>query len=167
MEYFDENSTIGSEQAQFRAGHSTVDHLLPLRCIIDFFLPKKKRLYCLFVDYVKAFDRVKRAFLWQRLLDARVKGRILTVIKDMYQKVKSCVKVGDNCSDYFQCYSSVRQGENLSPMLFAIYFNDLQTFMEERIEGLSSLGRESRKLGWENEDETLMLKMFILYLNQQ
>ena len=34
--------------------------------------------------------------------------------------------------------------------------------MAERIEGLSSLGRESRKLGWENEDETLMLKMFIL-----
>ena len=34
--------------------------------------------------------------------------------------------------------------------------------MAERIEGLSSLGRESRKLGWENEDETLMLKMSIL-----
>ena len=31
-----------------------------------------------------------------------------------------------------------------------------------RIEELSSLGTESRKLGWENEDETLMLKMSIL-----
>ena len=136
--------------------------MFTLHCIIDFFLSKKKHLYCLFVDYQKAFDHVKRAFLWQKLLDSGVYGCILTVIKDMYQKVKSCVKVGDNCSDYFQCYSGVRQGENLSPMLFAIYFNDLQTFMEERIEGLSSLGRESRKLGWENEDETLMLKMFIL-----
>ena len=95
VEYFDENSTIGSEQAQFRAGHSTVDHLLPLRCIIDFFLPKKKRLYCLFVDYVKAFDRVKRAFLWQKLLDFGVNGRVLPFIKDMYQKAKSCVKVGE------------------------------------------------------------------------
>ena len=34
--------------------------------------------------------------------------------------------------------------------------------MAERIEGLSSLRREFRKLDWENEDDTLMLKMFIL-----
>ena len=161
-EYCDENSTIGSEQAGFRAGHSTVDHMFTLYCIIDFFLSKKKRLYCLFVDYEQVFACVKRAFLRQKLLDSSVNGRILTVIKDMCQKAKSCVNIGDNCSDYFQCYLGVRQGENLSPVLFAIYLNDLQTFMAERIEGLSSLGRESRKLGWENENESLMLKMLIL-----
>ena len=97
VEYFDENSTIGSEQAQFRAGHSTVDHMFTLHCIIDFFLSKKKHLYCLFVDYQKAFDHVKRAFLWQKLLDSGVYGCILTVTKDMYQKAKACVTVGDNC----------------------------------------------------------------------
>ena len=34
--------------------------------------------------------------------------------------------------------------------------------MAEKIEELPSLGRESRKLGWENENESLMLKMLIL-----
>ena len=58
VEYFDENTTTGPEQAGFRAGHSTVDHVFTLHCIIDFFLAKKKRLYCLFIDYEKAFDRV-------------------------------------------------------------------------------------------------------------
>ena len=57
VEYFDENSTIGSERAGFRAGHSTVDHMFTLHCIIDFFLSKEKRLYYLFVSYEKAFDR--------------------------------------------------------------------------------------------------------------
>ena len=59
VQYCNEKSTIGSEQAGFRAGHSTVGHLFTLHCIIDFFLSKKKRLYYLFVDYEKAFDRVK------------------------------------------------------------------------------------------------------------
>ena len=162
VEYFDENTTIGPEQAGFRAGHSTVDHVFTLHCIIDFFLAKKKRLYCLFTDYEKAFDRVERAFLWQKLLDSGVDGRILTVIKDMYRKAKSCVKTGNVCSDYFYCYSGVRQGENLSPVLFAIYLNDLQEYMAERSEGLPSLRREARGLGWEREDESLMLKMFML-----
>ena len=132
VEYFDENTTIGPEQAGFRAGHSTVDHVFTLHCIIDFFSAKKKRLYCLFIDYEKAFDRVERAFLWQKLLDSGVDGRILTIIKDMYRKAKSCVKTGNVCSDYFYCYSGVRQAENLSPVLFAIYLNDLQEYMAER-----------------------------------
>ena len=53
-------------------------------------------------------------------------------------------------------------GENLSPVLFAIYLNDLQEYMAKRSEGLPSLGREARGLGWEREDESLMLKKFML-----
>ena len=34
--------------------------------------------------------------------------------------------------------------------------------MAERSEGLPSLGSEARGLGWEREDESLMLKMFML-----
>ena len=56
----------------------------------------------------------------------------------------------------------IRQGENLSPVLFAIYLNDLQEYMAERSEGLPRLGREARGLGLEREDESLMLKMFML-----
>ena len=80
----------------------------------------------------------------------------------MYRKAESCVKTGNVCSDYFYCYSGIRQGENLSPVLFAIYLNDQQENMADRSEGLPSLGREARGLGWEREDESLMLKMFML-----
>ena len=72
-----------------------MDHVFTLHCIIDFFWAKKKHLYCLFIDYEKAFDRVERAFLWQNLLDSGVDGRIMTIIKDMYRKAKSCVKTGN------------------------------------------------------------------------
>ena len=100
--------------------------------------------------------------MWQKLLDSGVDGPILTVIMDMHRKAKSCVKTGNVCSDYFYCYLGVRQGGNLSPVLFAIYLNDLQEYMAQRSEGLPSLGREARGLDWEMEDESLMLKMFML-----
>jgi hypothetical protein len=33
-------------------------------------------------------------------------------------------------SDLFSCYVGVRQGENLSPFLFAIFLNDLEDYMD-------------------------------------
>ena len=34
-----------------------------------------------------------------------------------------------NKSDYFMSYTGVRQGENLSPLLFSLYINDLENFL--------------------------------------
>ena len=39
-------------------------------------------------------------------------------------------------SDPFPCQVGVRQGENLSPLLFAIYLNDFRTFLRENFDGL-------------------------------
>ena len=56
----------------------------------------------------------------------------------MYQNAKSCVKNSDKISDFFTCSQGVRQGENLSPVLFAIYLNDFKDFMSPN-SGLSFL----------------------------
>ena len=54
----------------------------------------------------------------------------------------------------------------MSPVLFFIYLIDLREYMAERSEGLPSLGREARGLGWKRKDESLMIKMFmLLYAN--
>ena len=43
-------------QAGFRARHSTVDHLITLRVLMEEARLKGKTLYCCFVDLRKAFD---------------------------------------------------------------------------------------------------------------
>ena len=57
----------------------------------------------------------------------------------MYNNAKSHVSVGNNMSDSFPCQVGVRQGENLSPLLFAVYLNDSKTFLREKYNGLTKI----------------------------
>ena len=43
----------------------------------------------------------------------------------MYKEAKYCVKVNGELSEFFQSNIRVRQGENLSPVLFSIFINVL------------------------------------------
>ena len=47
----------------------------------------------------------------------------------MYKSIKSCVLVNGEQSSFFDSNSEVRQGENLSPILFALFLNDLENCM--------------------------------------
>ena len=124
--YLDAIGGIGDEQAGFRNGYSTMDHIFTLYAIIEMYLSKGKRLYCAFIDYRKAFDMVNRTSLWKKMLSLGINGKLLNVIQNMYAQAKSCVKNNASISDYFSCNVGVRQGENLSPMLFAIFFNHFE-----------------------------------------
>ena len=96
-----------------------------------------KQLYCAFVDYSKAFDFVNRSYLWQKVLESNINGKILNVIRNMYKDAKSHVSLKNVLSDSFPCQVGVRQGENLSPLLFAIFLNDFKAFLSRDYKGLT------------------------------
>ena len=56
----------------------------------------------------------------------------------MYKHAKSCIK-GDPDLGYFPCSAGVRQGENLSPMLFAMYLCDVESSLKTKYRGLPTL----------------------------
>ena len=136
MDFLEYNNLLGVEQAGFRPNYSTMDHVFTLHCIIDLYLSKKKRLYCAFVDYKKAFDTVDRSSLWIKLLNTGIKGKVLSIIRGMYNSAKSCVQNQNEYSEVFSCNIGVRQGENLSPLLFSIFLNDLAAFMSGKSMGI-------------------------------
>ena len=61
--FVDINNIIGPEQAGFRAGFSTTDHMFAIKTLIDLYNHKRKKLFCCFVDYSKAFDSISHTKL--------------------------------------------------------------------------------------------------------
>ena len=67
-----------------------------------------------------------------------IAGNILKVIFNLYSNAKSYVKVNNESSSLFPCQVGVRQGDNLSSLFFAIYLNDLGTFLADKVQGLET-----------------------------
>ena len=111
-------------------------------------------------DYARAFDRISRVILWKKLMSIGIEGRILRVIYSLYRDAKSCVKYGSDISDYFPSNVGVRQGENLSPLLFAIFLNDLVPHISGSYNGLNYLSEIFKEHMSEADNE----KIFKLYL---
>ena len=61
------NEAISDVQFGYKAGKGTRDAVLCLRMIMEKAIEKQKDLYICFIDYVKAFDRVKHEELIQVL----------------------------------------------------------------------------------------------------
>ena len=102
-----------------------------------------------------------RISLWKKLIDCGINGKVLRVVKNIYTKAKSCVKIGNKISDFFPCRIGVRQGENLSPLLFALYLNDFESYLSNHYTGLNELFQEgNRSLKDENID--VFMKLYCL-----
>ena len=55
---------IAEEQAGFRAGRSTTEQIFSLRILCEKYLQHQQNLYHVFIDFMKAFDRVWHKALW-------------------------------------------------------------------------------------------------------
>ena len=136
--FVEENDILEENQAGFREGYSTSSHIFVVHALIELMKSRKRKLFCCFIDFSKAFDSVWRAGLWQKLLKSGIDGKLFRTINSMYQNIKSCVRVNGIYSPFFASLCGVRQGENLSPLLFALYLNDLELYLTENgCEGIS------------------------------
>ena len=124
-------------QNGFRKGRGTVDSIYILNEIISSFISSGKKLYAFFIDFSKAFDYVVRDNLWYKLLQYGIGGNILKIIMSMYKCVKTKVYVNGQTSASFEYKLGVRQGECLSPFLFAMYVNDMEEALSQGNTGVT------------------------------
>lgn len=105
-------------QAGAQKGRSCLEQILTLRLLIDFVKNKRLKLYVLFIDYSKAYDRVPRHKLIE-VLKSRGCGRVmLRAIQAMFTCTKNVLK-----SAVIDATVGVRQGAPSSCLLFIIYMD--------------------------------------------
>ena len=92
--------------------------------------------FACYIDLTRAFDGINRTLLWHKLMHYKVDGKLLHIIKTMYEHVQSAVRIGHELADWFSVKSGVRQGDNLAPTLFAIYINDFMQEIQEVNKGV-------------------------------
>ena len=121
---------INETQFGFRHGRRTTDPIFILNSVIQFYRKKAKPLFACFVDFKKAFDSISHGALRTKLALLGVSYMILTLLQSMYANAISVVQLGTEISSLFPCRKGVRQGCNLSPLLFNLFIADLEQHLE-------------------------------------
>ena len=116
---------ILNSQFGFQKGKSTVDCIFTFYSIIAKTLGMGEKLYCVVIDYEKAFGKIDRSFLWQKLLKEQVSSKFVNALQSMYSLVKSCVRYRSSTSRFFNSYNGLKQGDPSSPLLFMLFINDI------------------------------------------
>ena len=75
--HINRNEIPKENQAGFRHNYSTTDHIFTLTSIIEILKHQKKKLFCCYIDFTKAFDSVWRYGLWQNYLNMKLKETCL------------------------------------------------------------------------------------------
>ena len=73
--FLETHNILNENQTGFRKTYSTVDHVFSMKCLIDMFFSKKKKLFYDFIDYQKAFDTIWRSGLWSKLIARGISGK--------------------------------------------------------------------------------------------
>ena len=125
-------------QAGFRPEKSTMDHVFVLRHLIEVAQgdSRNQPLFCCFVDFRKAYDKVRRDLLVQRLAELGVHGNMLQAIVQMYWEAPLVPKIGTALGPEIASKCGVKQGDPLSPLLFGLFIDEFETWLKERLPGV-------------------------------
>ena len=116
---------LSKNQFGFQKGKSTVDCIFLLNSIVSKVIHSGEKLYCCFIDYEKAFDRIDRSLLWHKLIFENVSSKFVRALKSMYDVVRACVRYNSSRSNFFNSQTGLKQGDPSSPLLFMMFINDL------------------------------------------
>ena len=121
------------EQAGFRGGYSTTDHIHVINQLKEKCREFNKPLCIAFIDYEKAFDSVQTQAILSSLQDQGIEDAYIQLMKDIYTDSSVTVYLHKE-SEKINLKRGVRQGDTISPKLFT-----------------STLESIFRRLNWENK----------------
>src|SRR5215469_16988953 len=115
------HSFLSKGQFEFRSGVGTRDAIGVMRMLCERSLEYGNDIYVCYVDFEKAFDRVKWDKMMQVLKELKVDWKDRIMIKDLHIRQEAVVRLECGDTEPGVIGRGVRQGCPLSPLLFSIY----------------------------------------------
>ncbi|KAM0735271.1 LINE-1 retrotransposable element ORF2 protein [Formica fusca] len=114
------------EQAGFRKGYSTIDHIQAVRTLVEKCTEYNVPLHLAFVDYQKAFDSIETWAVLRAMDNARIDSRYSNLIRHIYEHATLHVKMEEDwVTGKVPVGRGVRQGDTISPKLFTLALEDI------------------------------------------
>ena len=123
---------VHDEQTGFQKGKSTLTQIFTIRLIISIALKTKTSLYIGCFDIEKAFDKVSRFILFQKLIKLGIGYSMLCALQTIYTSTSCVLSMNKGYSTKFDTKCGIRQGAPSSSLLFVVFINDLIDYVKER-----------------------------------
>ena len=133
------------EQAGFRAGYSTADHLQILNQILEKATEFNLRVYLAFIVYNKAFDSVEHTNVFQALSTQGVGNKYISILSQIYNQNYAKIKT-EREGKPFLLERGVKQGDPISPKLFTAVLEDIFRNLKWDKQGININGRKLSNL---------------------
>lgn len=160
-----------TEQAGFRKGFSTIDHIYTVKQVIEKYKEYNKVLYIAFIDYAKAFDSIEHEHIWETLKQQGIQTKYASIIKTIYTNSKARIQL-ESLGNEFNIERGVRQGDPLSPKLFSAVLENILRKLDWEKFGLNINGSKLNHLRFADdlvlfEENPENLEIMIQGLNRE
>ena len=123
---------IHDEQTGFQKGKSTLTQIFVLRVLIELARKTKSSMFIGCFDIEKAFNKVSRFILFEKLIKLGIGFSMLCTLKTIYTSTTCILSKSNKLSKQFYTKCGIRQGAPSSSLLFIVFINDLIDYVKNR-----------------------------------
>lgn len=159
VEHVRKHKLIRDSQHGFQSGKSCVTNLLEFLEVITKHIDDGSPCDIIYMDFMKAFDKVCHQRLLKKLEKHGISGKVLKWIEAWLINRKQRVVLKGETSEWEDVRSGVPQGSVLGPLLFIIFINDIDTGIISTLSKFADDCKLTKKVSTDKEADEIQIDL--------